>query len=80
MLVPTVPLVDQQMIEVCQYLQGYMDDSCPEMPYWVDGFSSAENLTSTGRTQRFLSSDICVVTPQILMFDQLNTFHIPKDV
>ncbi|KAL3068459.1 hypothetical protein niasHT_030750 [Heterodera trifolii] len=56
MLVPTVPLVDQQSCEFVQYLAG---------SYWVDGFSGCENCT--GRAQRVLACDLCVMTPQIFI-------------
>ncbi|KAL3089999.1 hypothetical protein niasHS_006451 [Heterodera schachtii] len=57
MLVPTVPLVDQQSCEFVQYLAGH---------YWVDGFSGCENWHD-GRAQRVLACDLCVMTPQILI-------------
>uniref|UniRef100_A0A915DQ37 RNA helicase n=1 Tax=Ditylenchus dipsaci TaxID=166011 RepID=A0A915DQ37_9BILA len=56
MLVPTVPLVDQQTVELVKYLAG---------EFWVDGFSGAENLTD--RAGHFLTCDVCVVTPQIVI-------------
>lgn len=57
MLVPTVPLVDQQTIEFVRYMAG---------EFWVDGFSGSESLTN--RAGHFLASDICVVTPQVIMY------------
>uniref|UniRef100_A0A183BV22 RNA helicase n=1 Tax=Globodera pallida TaxID=36090 RepID=A0A183BV22_GLOPA len=57
MLVPTVPLVDQQCCEFVQYLAGH---------YWVDGFSGCENFHD-GRAKRVLACDLCVMTPQILI-------------
>lgn len=53
---PTVPLVEQQTIELLRYMAG---------EFWVDGFSGAENISD--RAGNFLVSDVCVVTPQIVM-------------
>ena len=71
MLVPTVPLVEQQVLALSDYLQNYVDENYLDeggepMPYWVDGLSGAES-GNVGKRERFLSSDICVITPQILM-------------
>lgn len=66
MLVPTVPLVDQQALQFVEYLGYYQDPARPETPYWIDGFSGCENVTE-GRAKRLLACDICVMTPQILM-------------
>lgn len=56
MLVPTVPLVEQQTIEFVKYMAG---------EFWVDGFSGAESLPNRG--ELFLASDCNVVTPQVIM-------------
>jgi ERCC4-related helicase len=66
MLVPTVPLVEQQSTHFVQYLTNYRDPYRPDIAYWVDGFSGCEN-TYGGRANRLLTADICVMTPQILM-------------
>lgn len=57
MLVPTVPLVDQQALHFVRY-------TFPE--YFVYGLSGAETIL-LNRAEFFLASDICVMTPQILM-------------
>jgi len=56
MLVPTIPLVEQQTIEFLRYMTG---------EFWVDGFSGAENHKSRGYAM--LAADVVVCTPQILM-------------
>nr|CAD2174986.1 unnamed protein product [Meloidogyne enterolobii] len=66
MLVPTVPLVDQQSLHFVQFLTEYRDNYRPNIAYWVDGFSGCENILE-GRAYRLLSADILVMTPQILI-------------
>ncbi|KAF7634718.1 hypothetical protein Mgra_00005866 [Meloidogyne graminicola] len=66
MLVPTVPLVDQQALHFVQFLMDYKDNYRPKISYWVDGFSGCENIPD-GRADRLLASDIVVMTPQILI-------------
>lgn len=56
MLVPTVPLVEQQTVEFVRYMAG---------EFWVDGFSGAEIVPN--RAGNLLAADVAVVTPQILM-------------
>jgi hypothetical protein len=67
MLVPTVPLVDQQAQQLTQYLMALQDEYRPDLGYWIEGFSGCENSTE-GRAFRLLTADICVMTPQFLMF------------
>uniref|UniRef100_A0A915MFK3 RNA helicase n=1 Tax=Meloidogyne javanica TaxID=6303 RepID=A0A915MFK3_MELJA len=66
MLVPTVPLVDQQALHFVQFLMDYRDNYRPNIAYWVDGFSGCENIPE-GRADRLLAADIVVMTPQILI-------------
>ena len=66
MLVPTVPLVDQQALHFVQFLMDYKDNYRPNISYWVDGFSGCENIPE-GRADRLLAADVVVMTPQILM-------------
>ncbi|KAI1723275.1 DEAD/DEAH box helicase domain-containing protein [Ditylenchus destructor] len=55
-LVPTVPLVSQQAISCTKYTINNL---------FVDGISGAEAITD--RAGHFLATDLCVMTPQILI-------------
>uniref|UniRef100_A0A158R4E3 RNA helicase n=1 Tax=Syphacia muris TaxID=451379 RepID=A0A158R4E3_9BILA len=58
MLVPTVPLVEQQSTILNTYLRKI---------YWVEGMSGSEPLSRDGRASYILASDIVVLTPQIFI-------------
>uniref|UniRef100_A0A915CV43 Helicase ATP-binding domain-containing protein n=1 Tax=Ditylenchus dipsaci TaxID=166011 RepID=A0A915CV43_9BILA len=56
MLVPTVPLVDQQTVQLVSYMIN---------KHWVDGISGVE--PTVDRQGRILASDVVVMTPQIFI-------------
>lgn len=56
MLVPTVPLVDQQTIMLLQYLQD---------KYFVTGFAGGEFVGE--KAPKMLACHLIIMTPQILM-------------
>lgn len=57
MFVPTIPLVDQQTMQLLKYMS-------PD--FWITGISGVETLTG-GRTRHVLASDVIVFTPQIFV-------------
>ncbi|EYC24689.1 hypothetical protein Y032_0013g2053 [Ancylostoma ceylanicum] len=58
MLVPRIPLVDQQKLRFHKYVRG---------KYYVEGFHGSEGSKSTSRRDTVLASDIVVMTPQIML-------------
>lgn len=58
MLVPTVPLVDQQVTMLNKYMRKI---------YWVEGMSGSEKESEDGRAPHVLASDVTVFTPQIFV-------------
>lgn len=56
MLVPTIPLIEQQTAQLCKYCAG----KCR-----VDNLSGAD--VAKGRAKRFLAHDLLIMTPQILL-------------
>lgn len=58
MLVPTVPLVEQQCIMLNTYLRK---------KYWIEGMSGSEPVDEHGRAPYVLGSDVTIFTPQIFM-------------
>ncbi|VDM94659.1 unnamed protein product [Onchocerca ochengi] len=57
-LVPTIPLVEQQCIMLNRYLRK---------TFWVDGMSGSEPVDENGRAPNVLASHVTVFTPQIFM-------------
>ena len=57
MLVPKIPLVEQQECRFRDYLKH---------KYVINGFHGAMNFTGEVRTEKFLNSHIIVMTPEIL--------------
>lgn len=64
MIVPTVPLVEQQTFHFVKYLYGMC---------WIDGISGIDSTSH--RAGNVLASDLCVMTPQILMYVFKNYFN-----
>lgn len=58
MLVPTIPLVEQQCIMLNRYLRK---------TFWVDGMSGSEPVDENGRAPNVLASHVTVFTPQIFI-------------
>ncbi|CAG9540926.1 unnamed protein product [Cercopithifilaria johnstoni] len=58
MLVPTIPLVEQQCIMLNRYLRK---------TFWVDGMSGGEPVDENGRAPNVLASHVTVFTPQIFI-------------
>ncbi|VDK51954.1 unnamed protein product [Anisakis simplex] len=58
MLVPTVPLVEQQTKALNQYLRKV---------YWLEGMSGSEHVDDDGRAPFVLASDVTVFTPQVFI-------------
>ncbi|KAK6726931.1 hypothetical protein RB195_004933 [Necator americanus] len=58
MLVPRIPLVDQQKHRFHKYVRG---------KYYVEGFHGSEGSKGTSRRDTVLASDIVVMTPQIML-------------
>ncbi|KAM3716801.1 Antiviral innate immune response receptor RIG-I [Dirofilaria immitis] len=58
MLVPTIPLVEQQCIMLNRYLRK---------TFWVDGMSGSEQVDENGRAPNVLASHVTVFTPQIFI-------------
>uniref|UniRef100_A0A0R3RYT6 RNA helicase n=1 Tax=Elaeophora elaphi TaxID=1147741 RepID=A0A0R3RYT6_9BILA len=58
MLVPTIPLVEQQCIMFNRYLRK---------TFWVDGMSGSEPVDENGRAPNVLASHVTVFTPQIFI-------------
>lgn len=56
MLVPTVPLVEQQAVHFVRHFYGL---------YYTIGISGAETLNN--RADNLMAADVCVMTPQILV-------------
>ncbi|VDN00490.1 unnamed protein product, partial [Onchocerca ochengi] len=57
-LVPTIPLVEQQCIMLNRYLRK---------TFWVDGMSGSEPVDENGRAPNVLASHVTVFTPQIFI-------------
>uniref|UniRef100_A0A183V420 RNA helicase n=1 Tax=Toxocara canis TaxID=6265 RepID=A0A183V420_TOXCA len=58
MLVPTVPLVEQQSLALNRYLRK---------TFWVEGMSGSEPIDIDGRAPFVLASHITIFTPQIFI-------------
>lgn len=58
MLVPTVPLVEQQSLALNRYLRKV---------FWVEGLSGSERVDEDGRAPFVLASHVTIFTPQIFM-------------
>uniref|UniRef100_A0A915Q2H1 RNA helicase n=1 Tax=Setaria digitata TaxID=48799 RepID=A0A915Q2H1_9BILA len=58
MLVPTIPLVEQQCVMLNRYLRK---------TFWVDGMSGGEPVDENGRAPNVLASHVTVFTPQIFI-------------